>query len=162
MQSQHHQLPESDTESDSLALDLVNLGQPPTRPTSPGPSAPARPVTPPHQIMPPPSEPPPTPSKCRGRHATLPDVATAPLQPPTPQYSLRLRQQQLAQDSVARPSGTTGSLNSMLRNMFQEAPQSFQEAMTSLDKDKWLKASEEEFEGFTERSIWKLVKRPKG
>ena len=31
-----HQIPESDNESDSLGLDLVNLAQPPTRPPSPG------------------------------------------------------------------------------------------------------------------------------
>ena len=34
-----HQIPESDNESDSLGLDLVNLAQPPTRPPSPGLSA---------------------------------------------------------------------------------------------------------------------------
>ena len=34
--SSDHQIPESDNESDSLGLDLVNLAQPPTRPPSPG------------------------------------------------------------------------------------------------------------------------------
>ena len=34
-----HQISESDNESDSLELDLVNLAQPPTRPPSPGLSA---------------------------------------------------------------------------------------------------------------------------
>ena len=33
------QIPESDNESDSSGLDLVNLDQPPTRPPSPGPTA---------------------------------------------------------------------------------------------------------------------------
>ena len=34
--SNSHQIPESDNESDSLGLDLVNLAQPLTRPPSPG------------------------------------------------------------------------------------------------------------------------------
>ena len=44
--------------------------------------------------------------------------------------------------------------------MFQEAPNSYQEAMDSLDKEKWLQASKEEFEGSTKMGIWKLVDRP--
>ena len=51
VQSQCCQFPELDTESDLLALDLVNLAQPSTRCTTPGPSALVRPVTPPHQIV---------------------------------------------------------------------------------------------------------------
>ena len=34
--SSDHQIPESDNESDSLGLDLVNLAHPPNRPYSPG------------------------------------------------------------------------------------------------------------------------------
>ena len=41
--------------------------------------------------------------------------------------------------------------------MFQEVPNSYREAMSSPDKDKWQKASAEEFEGLTEMGIWKLV-----
>ena len=41
--------------------------------------------------------------------------------------------------------------------MFQEVPNSYQEAMNSLDKGQWLKALTEEFEGITEMGIWKLV-----
>ena len=41
--------------------------------------------------------------------------------------------------------------------MFQEVPNSHREAMNSLDKDKWIEASTEEFEGLTEMGIWKLV-----
>ena len=48
----------------------------------------------------------------------------------------------------------------MLTHMFQEAPDSYWEAMVSPDKDKWLKASEEEFKGLTEMGIWKLVDCP--
>ena len=35
----NHQIPESDNESDSSGLDLVNLAQPPTRPPTPGQTA---------------------------------------------------------------------------------------------------------------------------
>ena len=44
--------------------------------------------------------------------------------------------------------------------MFQEAKNSYQEAMSSPDKDKWLQASKEEFEGLTEMGVWKLVDCP--
>ena len=41
--------------------------------------------------------------------------------------------------------------------MFQEALNSYWEAMISLEKDKWLKVSQEEFEGLTKMGVWKLV-----
>ena len=44
--------------------------------------------------------------------------------------------------------------------MFQEVPNSYQEAMNSPDKGKWLAASTEEFKGLTEMGIWKLVDHP--
>ena len=44
--------------------------------------------------------------------------------------------------------------------MFQEVPNSYQEAMNSEDSDKWLAASQEEFDGLTEMGVWKLVDRP--
>ena len=44
--------------------------------------------------------------------------------------------------------------------MFQEVLNSCQEAMNSLDKEKWLAASTEEFEGLTEMGVWKLVDHP--
>ena len=44
--------------------------------------------------------------------------------------------------------------------MFQEVPNSYKEAMTSPEKEKWLVASTEEFEGLTEMGVWKLVDRP--
>ena len=78
-----HQIPESDNESDSSGLDLVSLAQPPTRPPSPGlpalgsmGSQNAGPLSPP---IAPPQAP-------RGSNAPLPDMETAPLQPPAPQY----------------------------------------------------------------------------
>ena len=55
-----HQIPESDNESDSSRLDLVNLAQLPTRPPSPGQSAPgqsvisSQPVGPPRSPLAPP------------------------------------------------------------------------------------------------------------
>ena len=79
------QIPESDNESDSSGLDLVNLAQPPTKSPSPGlfasgsttrGSQSARPLSPP--IAPP--------QPLRRSHTPLPDTATAPLQPPASRY----------------------------------------------------------------------------
>ena len=44
--------------------------------------------------------------------------------------------------------------------MFQEAPNSYHKALNSPDKDKWLAASQEEFNGLTEMGIWTLVDCP--
>ena len=44
--------------------------------------------------------------------------------------------------------------------MFQEVPNSYQEAMNSEDSDKWLAAFQEEFNGLTEMGVWKLVDCP--
>ena len=44
--------------------------------------------------------------------------------------------------------------------MFQEVPNSYKEAMSSPEKDKWLAASTEEFKGLTEMGVWKLVDGP--
>ena len=44
--------------------------------------------------------------------------------------------------------------------MFQEVPNSYREAMSSIDRDKWLAASTEEFKGLTQMGAWKLVDRP--
>ena len=44
--------------------------------------------------------------------------------------------------------------------MFQEAPNSYCEAMNSMEKEKWLEASQEEFEGLTEMGVWRLVDHP--
>ena len=41
--------------------------------------------------------------------------------------------------------------------MFQEVPNSYREAMSSEDSDKWLATSQEEFNGLTEMGVWKLV-----
>ena len=73
------QIPESDNESDSLGLDLVNLAQPPTRPPSPGLPASGSSQS---QSATPPS--PPLPQVPRGSHAQLPGTETALLQPPAP------------------------------------------------------------------------------
>ena len=44
--------------------------------------------------------------------------------------------------------------------MFQEAPNSYWEAMTSPDKKKWVEASQEEYKGLTEMGVWRLVDCP--
>ena len=57
-QERFHQVLKSDTESNSLGLNLVKLAQPPTRPPSPGQSAPRQPAIPPQNPMFPPALPP--------------------------------------------------------------------------------------------------------
>ena len=44
--------------------------------------------------------------------------------------------------------------------MFQEAPNSYQEALNLEDSDKWLATSQEEFDNLTEMGVWKLVYCP--
>ena len=44
--------------------------------------------------------------------------------------------------------------------MFQEAPNSYKEAMNLEDSEKWLATSQEEFNGLTEMGVWKLVDHP--
>ena len=44
--------------------------------------------------------------------------------------------------------------------MFQEVPNSYKEAMSLQDSDKWRAASQEEFDELTEMRVWKLVDRP--
>ena len=82
-------------------------------------------------------------------------METVPLQPPQPQYSFHPTKEQLIRGSQAEPS--TDSINNVLIHMFQETPNSHQEAMSSLDKEKWLAASKEEFERQTKMNVWKLV-----
>ena len=57
-----------------------------------------------------------------------------------------------------QPSGET--INAILANMFQEVPNSYQEAMSSEDSNKWLAVSQEEFDGLTEMGVWKLLDHP--
>ena len=52
------------------------------------------------------------------------------------------------------------NINDILVHMFQEVPNSYKEAMSSTDKDKWLAASTEEFEGLIQMGAWKLVDCP--
>ena len=44
--------------------------------------------------------------------------------------------------------------------MFQEALNSYREALSLEERDKWLTAAEEEFQGLTEMGVWKLVECP--
>ena len=60
----------------------------------------------------------------------------------------------------SQPGPSTESINNILINMFQDVPNSYREAMSSTDKDKWLAASTKEFEGLIEMGAWKLVDRP--
>ena len=62
----------------------------------------------------------------------------------------------IQQDQQQQAGPSTDSINNMLLHMFQEVPNSYQEPLNSPDKEKWLKASTEEFKGLTEMCIWKL------
>ena len=75
---------------------------------------------------------------------------------PLPQYSLCQTKEWMA--CQPQPSGE--DINAILANMFQEVPNSYREAMSSEDSNKWLAASQEEFDGLTEMGVWKLVDRP--
>ena len=44
--------------------------------------------------------------------------------------------------------------------MFQEVPNSYQEAMNLENSHKWQAASQEEFDGLAEMGVWRLVDRP--
>ena len=57
------------------------------------------------------------------------------------------------------PQSSGENINAILANMFQEVPNSYREAMSSEDSDKWLAASQEEFNGPTDMGVWKLVDR---
>ena len=50
---------------------------------------------------------------------------------------------------------------STLINMFQNVPNSFWEAMNSLEVEKWQVATDKEYEGLMDMGIWKPVPRPK-
>ena len=89
------------------------------------------------------------------RHSELPDVGPAPQQPQAPQYLLQQTKARMERQQQAGPSQE--SINSCMVYMFQEAPNSYREAMTSPDKDKWFEASREEYKSLTEMGIWKLV-----
>ena len=144
------QIPESDNELDSSGLDLVNLANPPQQlipsQTALGPSSQS--TTPPSPLLPR--------APC-GSVTPLPDV-TASHQPPTPQYSFRQTKVREQRPLQAGPS--TGNINKIFIHMFQEVPNSYWEAMSSPNKDKWLAVSTEEFEGLMEMGVWKLVDRP--
>ena len=57
-----------------------------------------------------------------------------------------------------QPSGD--NINTILANMFQEVPNSYREAMSSEDSNKWFATSQEEFDGLAEMGAWKLVHCP--
>ena len=59
-----------------------------------------------------------------------------------------------------QPQSSGDSINIILANMFQEVPNSYQEAMNLEDSEKWLATSQEEFNGLMEMGVWKLVDRP--
>ena len=118
-------------ESDNLGLKIVTPAQPPSRPPSPGLSA-SRSQKQTH--LNPPIAPPAVPQGVQpsgsGQGSAIPE-------PPKPWYSLHATKERLAHQD--QPSGD--NINTILINMFQETPNSYQEALNSEDSDKWLAAS---------------------
>ena len=122
---------ESDNESDNLGLELVIPAQSSPRPPSPGQSA-SRPSGSQTQThLNPPIAPPVVPP---GSQPSRSDQLPAQSDPPAPGYSLHHTKEQLA--CQPQPSGDT--IDTILANMFQEVPNSYQEAMRSEDSEKWL------------------------
>ena len=88
-----------------------------------------------------------------GSRLTLSDVGTAP----TPQYSLY--PQDKPGHIIKLETLESDSLGHVMIHI--DVPNSFCETMNSPEREKWCKASEEEFKGLTKMGIWKLVQRPK-
>ena len=140
---------ESDNESDELGLELVTPAQPPPWPPSPGQSASPKKQT---HLNPPIAPPAVQPGAQCSRSGQQPAAPPHPV----PQYSLCPTKEHLTHQN--QPSDK--NINAILANMFQEVPNSYREAMNSEDSDKWLAASQEEFDGLTEMGVWKLVDCP--
>ena len=143
----------SDNDHNKWGLDLVKLAQPHTRPPSPGQSTlmmatvPSQPSMSSHLLL--------------GEHGMPPYAETAlqARQPhPVPHYSLRLTK--VWQERQQQAGTSHNGINSCLIYIFQEAPNSYQEAMTSPNTEKWLGVSKEEFKGLTEMGVWRLVDCP--
>ena len=140
---------ESDNDSDQSGLELIIPAQPPPQPLSPGQSTPPKKQT----HLNPPIAPPVGPQGAQPSRSRQTPVVS---EPPVPRYSLRQTKERVAHQS--QPS--TENINAILANMFQEVPNSYREAMNSEESDKWLAASQDEFDGLTEMGVWKLVDRP--
>ena len=80
---------------------------------------------------------------------SIPSEPPAHSQVPDPRYSF-----QPTKGQAARASQTSGNyIQEIMINMFQEAPNSYREAINSEESDKWLTAAQEEFQGLTEMGI---------
>ena len=143
---------ESDTDSDQSGLELVIPANSPTRPFNPGQSATGSQN--PSAITHPNPPIAPTAVQSGSQPSGSGPPPAGPVHP-TPRYSLHPTKERIARQ---QPSGD--SINAILANMFQEVPNSYREAMNSEDSDKWLAASQEEFNGLTEMGVWRLVDRP--
>ena len=140
---------ESDSVSDQSGLELVIPAQPHPQLPSPGRSTSPKKQTHPNPPIAPPVVPQGVQASGSGQKPSVPE-------PPIPQYSLRQTKERLAR----QPQPSTENINTILANMFQEVPNSYREAMNSEDCEKWLAASQAEFDRLTEMGVWKLVDRP--
>ena len=114
-------------------MELVIPTHSPNQPPNPGQSA--TPTQPPSQLVAGPSSQP-----------SIPSDQPAHSQIPEPHYSLRPTKAQ-----AGRSAQTSGNyLQEIMINMFQEAPNSYREAINSEESEKWLTAAQEEFQGLTE------------
>ena len=132
-----------------MGLELVIPAQPPPRPPSPGQSTQPKKQTHPNPPIAPPAVP-------QGVQPSGSGPIPAGPEHPVPRYSLRQTKEHLAR----QPQPSAENINAILANMFQEVPNSYQEAMNSEDSEKWLATSQEEFDGLTEMGVWKLVDHP--
>ena len=133
----------SDNESEKSGLEIVIPTPPSPRLPSPGQSA-THPQ-PPNVPVTGPSSPPSIPSDLPA-HSEIPE----------PRYSLWPTKAR-----AARASQTSGNyIQDVMINVFQEAPNSYREAINLEESDKWLTAAKEEFQGLMEMGGWKLVDHP--
>lgn len=149
---------ESDNESDSLALDLINLGQSTHKQWTPEPTTPKMSLPPLH--IPEPSNPLRAPSKYRGKHHTLPDVDI--LAPPAGPSHYQLQPRPTKEPSIQQTGISTGEVGqrTTIWSTCSKKPHNCT-AIASNKSAKWLTASWEEFQGLTSMGIWKLVNCPK-
>ena len=121
-------IPSSDNESETSEVELVIPPQSSQRPPIPGRSA--TPTQPPSQQVAGPSS-----------QQSIPSDQPAHLSVPDPRYSFRPTKAR-----AARSAQTSGNyLQEIMINMFQEAPNSYKDAINLEESEKWLAAAHEEF-----------------
>ena len=121
---------------------------------------------PPENVATAPAAPPPSPPPHRPRRA---NAGKNPLRTKDSVYGDRTPAEVLGDTSKGgayRERTQTQSLeftiSQLLLHAFQDTPQSYTQAVNSPEKDEWMNAMQEEYDGLLERGTWELVDRPKG